>query len=78
MKYINNFFSLKYSLLFFVELIKTFLNISQASKDTNIPVSTISYHILNRKPKHKFQQYYFKKLINNNKCEETIENLVGE
>lgn len=58
------------------KLLKTYINIGEAALSENIAESTISYQINNGKPKWCKQQFYFKK-ISNDKCEETIENLVG-
>lgn len=60
------------------KLINKFINIEQASKQTGIPDSTISYQCKNGKPKYKTSSNYYFKPINNNKCEETIEILERE
>lgn len=52
--------------------INRFVNCTIASKNTNILINTILSHINNGKPKHKFIQTYFKKVLL--KGEETIEN----
>lgn len=59
------------------KLIKVFYNSGNASSQTGISDSTILRQCQNGKPKRKFSPVYFK-IINNNKCEETIEIQVEE
>lgn len=59
------------------KLIAVFVNTGHASRVTGISDSTICSQIKKGKPKHKFQDTYFK-LIESNKCEETIESPKGE
>lgn len=49
-----------------------FTNCTMASKNTDTLLNNVLYHIHNGKPKHKFTQTYFKKVLL--KGEETIEN----
>lgn len=53
------------------ELIKLFINASQAAAQTNSNERTVAQQCQIGKPKHKFNEYYFGYV--NSKCEQTIE-----
>lgn len=59
------------------KLLKTFLNVAEASKKTGIPARTVASQVERNKVINSKYGFYFKKLTVS-KCEQTIETLVGE